>query len=126
MKGKTIGEVSIWLLLPTFFCAGFLNGLSGVGGGMILGVALPLLLGAGGTKKSFSYIALAVFLFSLVSAAVYLSLGRMTLNGVGETVLPALLGGAIGGLLLQRIDPILLKCLFAGLLLYAGVRFLWG
>ncbi len=125
-KTKTLSEISLFILLPVFFAAGFLNGFSGAGGGMVLGLLMPLLLGEGGTRRSFSYITLSVFLFSLTSALIYLCFGRISFAMAKDTVAPSLLGGALGGLLLQKIDPILLKSLFAVLLLYAGVRFLWA
>ncbi len=124
-KSDLVPVSALWLF-GIFFAAGFLNGFSGAGGGMVTGVFLPRLFRDKDHNTAFAYTALAVFLFSLVSAVIYLLLGRITLAGAWQPLFPALLGGAIGAYLLQRIDPILLKCLFAGLLIYSGVRFVWG
>ena len=125
-EGKGKKHMSLFLLFLVFAAAGFLNGFSGAGGGMVLGIFLPPLFREEESNQAFAYMALAVFLFSLSSAIVYFFTGRITLDQAFSPFLPAVIGGVIGGYLLEKINPILLKCLFAGLLIYAGVRFVWA
>ncbi len=120
--------ISPWFLPLIFLAAGFLNGFAGAGGGMITGIFLPFYFRGSGeeTEKTFAYTALAVLLFSTVSAVGYLAMGRFSPIAAAKNALPALVGGAIGGFLLKKIRPTVVKNLFALLLLYAGVRFLLG
>ncbi len=109
-----------------FSLAGFLNGFAGAGGGMVTGVLLPFFFKEEEKKNAFAYTALAVLLYSAVSATGYLFLGRLPVDTALSNVLPALVGGALGGFLLRKINPALLQGVFALLLIYSGVRFLWG
>ena len=112
--------------IPLAFLAGVANGFFGAGGGMVLAVALPFFLGEDEKDSLFRYVALGVLLASAVSASVYLADGRVSVAAVSERILPALIGGGIGGLLLSRINPALLKFLFSLIIIYSGVRFLCG
>ena len=120
------GKLGILFILPVMLAAGFLNGLSGAGGGMILGIFLPFYFGEDKTDHIFAYSSLSVLLFSTVSATIYFFLGQMTLSGIFRPILPAVVGGAFGGYLLKKIKPTLIKLLFSLLLIYSGVRFLWA
>ena len=102
------------------------NGFFGAGGGMVLAVTLPFFLSDDEKHLLFAYTALGVLLASAVSASVYLADGRVSVSAVSARILPAVLGGSIGGLLLSRINPALLKLLFSLIIIYSGVRFLWG
>ncbi len=113
-------------LFLIFAAAGFLNGYAGAGGGMVTGVLLPLFFAPGEKKTAFAYTALAVLSYSAVSATAYLLLGRLPVETAARNLLPALVGGALGGFLLKKINPSLLQGAFALLLIYSGVRFLWG
>lgn len=115
-----------WLLFPVAFLAGLTNGFFGAGGGMVFAVALPLFFEGEDTGNLFAYTALGVFFASCISASIYLAEGRMSLAAVSANILPAAVGGAVGGYLLTKISPTLLKGAFALLLIYSGVRFLWG
>ena len=112
--------------IPLAFLAGVANGFFGAGGGMVLAVSLPFFLAEDEKDSLFAYVTLGVLLASAVSAAVYLADGRVSAAAVSERIFPALLGGGIGGLLLSRIDPALLKLLFSLIIIFSGVRFLWG
>lgn len=115
----------LWLLIPLFFLAGLLNGLAGAGGGMVTALGLPFYFKREGSRNAFAYTALAVLLFSTVSLFAYSLRGDLSVEAAARNILPALVGGAIGGFLLTHIRPALLKLLFALLLLYSGVRFIF-
>jgi uncharacterized membrane protein YfcA len=126
LKDTKQKQVKSLVLFLIFSAAGFLNGYAGAGGGMVTGVLLPLYFGEKDRKTAFAYTALAVLLYSTVSATAYLLLGRLPFRTALINAFPALLGGALGGFLLRKINPALLQGIFAVLLIYSGVRFLWG
>lgn len=103
--------------------AGLANGLFGGGGGMVW---VPLLsrFGSLSSRKLYATCVGVIFPVCLVSAAVYLLHGDLSLTAA----LPYLLGGAVGGFLggkLYRSVPLRwMKGLFAAFLLYAGVKYL--
>ena len=96
---------------------GLLGGFFGSGGG-ILAVALLQKQGLEPRRAHATSIAIILPL-SLISLIVY------WLNGLPFFV-PALLGSAAGAVLLKKIPVQLLKLIFAGLILYSGVRLLMG
>ena len=103
--------------------AGLVSGLFGGGGGMVF---LPILSRWGDLSEKQLYATCVAVLFPavLLSAAAALLRGDCSLSGA----LPCLLGGAaggwLGGCLYGRVPVQLLRYLFAGFLLYAGVRYL--
>ena len=63
---------------------------------------------------------------SLISLIVYWLNGNLPLTQSLPFFVPALLGSAAGAVLLKKIPVQLLKLIFAGLILYSGVRLLMG
>ena len=99
-------------------CAGLLNGLLGTGGGIPLWFAA---VKEGDRRRAFATSSAGVLALSLFS--IFLSgaakEGAMALH---PAVLPlAVLGGAVGALLLGRIPLTLLKWVFSGLLCGSGL-----
>lgn len=103
--------------------AGGANGLFGGGGGMVL---LPLLQRRCGLedKRLFATSLAIIFPMCLVSGAVYLLQGSVSLGEALPYLLGGLAGGAIGGLTFSRVPVKWLKAVFALFLLYGGVRYL--
>lgn len=103
--------------------AGFLNGLLGAGGGIIVIFVLTKLLGESIMQKNAVFgNALCVMLpISILTCCLYAGRGYMSLSGFGVFVIPAILGGLAGGVLLGRLDTSLLKKGFAGLVIISGV-----
>ena len=103
--------------------AGLINGIFGGGGGMIL---LPLMTKWGGAedRTAFATCVAAIYPMCVVSAVIYYLQVRPPL----ETLLPCLLGGAVGGVIsgltLERVPVRMLKLIFAAFLIYGGVRYL--
>lgn len=102
---------------------GAVNGIFGGGGGMIL---LPLLTRWSDLedKKLFATSVAIILPVCVVSTAVYFTQSELSL----AAALPYLIGGAVGGLAgalsFQKVPVKWLKLLFAGFLLYGGVRYL--
>ena len=103
--------------------AGFLNGLLGAGGGIVLVFGLRRLF----SKKvrdgrSFYASAIAVMLpLSLLSAWQYRKAGHLPSLSLGTLLFPAILGGACGALLLRRLKPHALSRIFAAVVLCSGI-----
>ena len=99
---------------------GLINGTIGAGGGLI---AVPMLKSGGLTQKESHSSAIAVLLpVSIVSAITYLSAGHVSLSDATPFILPSVGGAIMGTVLLHKIPTRLLKKIFAGFMIYAGVR----
>ena len=103
--------------------AGLVNGCFGGGGGMVL---LPILDRTAGLpqRKLYATCVGVIFPVCLVSAAVYLFRGELSLLAALPYLAGGLVGGWIGGKLYGRVSVKWLKWLFAGFLFYAGVKYL--
>lgn len=116
-------------ILPIFaigLSAGFLNGLLGAGGGIVIVFGLrKLLRGRLEDPRSIFPTAIAVMLpLSLLSVWQYARQGSLDLSFLGWLILPAIAGGVIGGLLLRRLSTKALSRLFAAVVLVSGVMLL--
>ena len=103
--------------------AGLANGLLGAGGGIIVVYAFNMCLeGKLSDPRDIFANALCVMLpISAVSCVGYALMGKLTDNGLGTFIIPAVLGGICGGLLLGKINASLLRKLFAGIVIYSGI-----
>lgn len=103
--------------------AGFLSGLLGAGGGIILYFVLGALYGRG-AKENLILSSTSVMFFAVVSLFFYkgnAALGVGDILGVG---LPAALGGVFGAFLMTRIPSDKLKKLFALIIIISGILML--
>ena len=103
--------------------AGLANGLFGGGGGMVF---LPILSRWGGLeqRKLYATCVGVIFPVCLVSAAVYLFRGGVSLWTALPYLAGGLIGGYLGGKLYGKVPTNALKWLFAAFLFYAGVKYL--
>ena len=103
--------------------AGLANGLFGGGGGMVF---LPILSRSGTLpqRKLYATCVGVIFPVCLVSAAVYVWRGGISLLTALPYLAGGLIGGFLGGKLYGRISTTVLKWLFAAFLFYAGVKYL--
>ena len=103
--------------------AGFLNGLLGAGGGIILYFVLGALYGRG-AKENLVLSATAVMFFCLVSLFFYKGNAALTVGDILGVGIPAAAGGLIGALLLQRIPARAMKKIFSSLIVVSGILML--
>lgn len=103
--------------------AGLANGLFGGGGGMVF---LPILSRWGNLsqRKLYATCVGVIFPVCLVSAAVYLWKGGVSLAAALPYLAGGLIGGFLGGKLYGKVPTKFLKWLFAAFLFYAGVKYL--
>ena len=103
--------------------AGLANGLFGGGGGMVF---LPILsrFGRLEQRKLYATCVGVIFPVCLVSAAVYIFRGGVSLLTALPYLAGGLIGGFLGGKLDRKVSTKFLKWLFAAFLFYAGVKYL--
>ena len=111
------------LLVAGGVAGGFLNGLLGCGGGIVIVALLSAL-----TKDTdfdsrdvFAVSVAAVLPISAVSTVMYMIRTDASLSVMRPYVLPAVIGGAVGALLLDRLPTVGIKMIFALLIIWAGV-----
>ena len=106
--------------------AGTVNGLLGAGGGIIIIYALNKIIGEKDLDKNGAFAtALCIMLpISVLSVLIYSSRGHISMEGFGVFLLPAIIGGALGGVLLGKLNTAFLKKLFAGLVIISGILLL--
>ena len=103
--------------------AGLANGLFGGGGGMVF---LPILsrFGRLEQRKLYATCVGVIFPVCLVSAAVYIFRGGVSLLTALQYLAGVMIGGFLGGKLYGKVSTKFLKWLFAAFLFYAGVKYL--
>ncbi len=110
-------------LLLAGLAAGVVNGLLGAGGGIITVFALTKIYKDKMSEKNdvFAHALCVMLPLSLLSCTLYLIRGSFSAEGFGVFVLPAVLGGAIGGFLLDKLRATVLRRLFATLVIISGI-----
>ena len=110
-------------LLACGLAAGLINGLLGTGGGIVLVFGISYYCrGTLPDRRDVCANALVVTLaLTLLSTLLYIRSGNAPPADLSRFVLPAALGGLVGGLLLGRITPHALGKLFAVLLVVSGI-----
>lgn len=113
------------LLWAVALLSGLVNGFLGTGGGMLLLLALRTVYPEE-EKENMAICTACVLVFSILTTILYKIEGHMEGVDILPFLLPALLGGAAGSLLLGRIRPLLLDLVLSLLLIYAGGSLLLG
>ena len=104
--------------------AGVINGFIGTGGGIILVLILSKSMGNDKTRDTFATVIATVLPMSAVSAITYAVQGNVPLIETAVYIIPAIIGGIIGAVLLDKIGVRVLKIIFSGLVVYSGIRML--
>lgn len=100
--------------------AGLLNGIFGAGGGIILVYLYSKLIDDG--RDLFASVVMSAAAMSAVSAVTYLFDGAVDTSLLARYAIPALVGGAIGGLVVDKVKTGWLRMIFAVLLIVSGIN----
>ncbi len=108
------------------FFAGLLNGLLGAGGGILLirGAEKILPREYRESRDVFANALCVMLPLSAVSALAYVLRGSVHGLEFSEFIIPAVIGGIGGAMLLAVIDTRLLKLIFSALVVWSGVSML--
>lgn len=119
---KNFAQKPIFLPIMALI-AGVLNGLLGAGGGIILVFALSRALKERikSPRDVFANALCIMLPISVVSCLIYAYRGNLSLGGISSYAIPAILGGIVGAIVLDKISVGLLKKLFSGLVIYSGI-----
>lgn len=112
----------LWLAMGAIG-AGFLNGLLGAGGGIILYFVLGALYGRG-AKENLVLSSTAVMFFCLVSLFFYRGNASLTVENILRVGIPAAAGGLVGAFLLKTIPAHAVKKLFSAVIIISGILML--
>ena len=114
---------SKYFLIAAGVLCGFINGLLGAGGGIIAVFALRLALGdeLSDSRDVFANALCVTLPISVLSCLSYALRGNLKINGIGLYVIPAILGGALGGVLLGKLKAESVRKLFAALVVISGI-----
>ncbi len=106
--------------------AGFLNGFVGSGGGIILIFAMTAFValphGGDAVKVRFATAVASILPMSVVSVYFYVKKGAVGFADALPFLLPAVIGGVLGALLMDKISAKTLRLVFSALMIWAGVR----
>ena len=116
-------KISLIILAAGALGAGFLNGLLGAGGGVILYFTLGALYGRG-TKENLVLSSASVMFFCLVSLFFYKGSAAMPVKDILAVGVPAAAGGLCGALLLKKLPRDAVKKIFSAVLLLSGILML--
>ena len=116
------------LLLLGGLAAGFLNGLLGAGGGIVIVWILEKALrDEVESPRDIFANALAVMLpISAVSAVSYALSGGLPKGNITRFLIPAVLGGLLGAFLLDKLKTATVKTLFCFLVILSGILMVIG
>lgn len=123
-KEKTVSKFRVALLtVGLSFLAGGINGFVGTGGGIVIVYMLYLIHkdDSEETKNNFAKTIITVLPMSLISLFVYIRNSNVDFNFMGKTLIPALIGGAVGAVVMDKIDRKWLSAIFAALVIYSGI-----
>lgn len=105
------------------FIAGFLNGLFGTGGGILI---VPMLQNTGlNSQKSHATAITIILPLSIISTIMYFFKGIVVdFSLLIPTISLGIIGAIIGAILLNKINTILLNKIFAFIIIFSGIRIL--
>ena len=123
LKNFKVKYLNIGLFILLSFIAGGINGFLGTGGGIIFIYMLSFLT-KNENKDNYATSLCATFIISSVGLISYLRRSCVDFSIIGEVLLPAIAGGIIGALLVDKMKVKYLNLIFALLIIYSGFNLL--
>ncbi len=131
MQTATSPRAKNALLIIGGLVSGFINGLLGAGGGIVIVFILGHILSSDRTDKSgferkdiFANALAAMLPVSAVSVISYAARGAISFEGTEIFILPAIIGGLCGAFLLDRVQSKTATRIFALIIIYSGLSML--
>ena len=123
-KSKKGAKNNKFFAVVTGIAAGFLNGLFGGGGGMVV---VPMLTGLLklDQKTAHATALLVILPLSLISFVFYLSFGKLEISCATPIVLGVISGGIIGAFLLKKLSAKKVAAIFYLAMLASGIKMLF-
>lgn len=115
MHSKQIKLIAIGLV------TGFINGIFGSGGGMIIVPALTFLMGLEDHKAHATAISIILPL-TIISTILYLKADMVKFNIALYVVLGGIVGSFIGAKFLKKVPAPLLRKIFGGIIIFTAIR----
>lgn len=108
--------------------SGVINSLLGAGGGILLSLTLPSLIKDKFPDRRDVYInaQAAMIPGCALSCLIYSLRGMVDTVGFSLLAIPAAAGGALGSFLLSKIKSGVIQIIFAALVIWSGVKMVWG
>ncbi len=103
---------------------GFINGFFGGGGGMIVVPVLTKFFKYEEKKAHATSIAI-ILPISIISSFIYLSKGSVEWGKLSAVAVGVTVGGAIGAILLKKINNKIIEYIFEGVMLAVGIKMLF-
>ena len=122
-NGISKGLERFWAIVIGVF-SGFVNGLLGGGGGMIVVPMLCYLLKRK-SKEAHATAILIILPLSLISSIFYTIFGKFNFSIGVPVSIGVVLGGAVGALLLSKIKSKWISIIFSVVMMIAGVKMLF-
>ena len=110
------------LLLLIGVVAGMLSGLVGIGGGVVIVPALVLLLGFNQHTAQGTTLAMMVMPVGILAVYSYYQDGKVDFKTAGILCIGFLIGGAIGGRIVIGLSDIVVRRIFATLVLLISIK----
>jgi len=127
-KNKTSKLKKGALILIGGTIGGFINGLLGAGGGIILLWVLARLnpeKGGNAVRDNFAAVVLTVLILSCASAVTYSAKNGIDTKSLLTLAVPGMAGGVLGAYLTDRLNTDILKLVFSILIIIAGVNMIF-
>lgn len=124
MKKMIINNKKTILLIISGLLTGFINGLFGGGGGMILVPFLSMLINYE-TKEAHATAILVILPLSILSGLLYSVFGQTDFSKLLPVSIGVTIGGVVGAFLLKKIKSKWITYIFSAVMLIAGVKMLF-
>lgn len=124
LKELKIKKLSLLLFCVLSFVAGGINGFLGTGGGIIFIFMLSFFT-KNKAKDNYATSLCATLFISFVGLFAYLKNSRVDFKIIGQVGLPAILGGIVGAILVDKMKTKYLNIIFAGLIIYSGFNLIF-
>ena len=126
VKKEKMSVTEIMILIVTGVAAGFLSGLLGIGGGIIVVPALVLFLGLSQHEAQGTSLFFMVFPVGLLAVINYYKQGQVNVSYGLVLVAAFFIGSYLGSITTVGISDQLLKKLFGLLFFFVGAKMMLG